>query len=540
MRRKLALSATLLLLPAHAFAQSRVSTAIVPQDRPDQRPAARGGRGRPVGQLDRVRTAAPIQPFTLTRVVIEGATLPDNAFAAAYAPFIGKVMDGQQLQAIVDAMADAYGHSNIALYTVLVPPQGHEGGVLRLKAVEGYVESAVVRGANGKMRRLAGRYLAPVVREHPLTKSTLQRYVSLIRDIPGLYPDLTFERGDRPGAVKLVITAKPKPFQLAFGINDRGTALLGRTQGEVDGFANSLLIGGDQFRLTYARPIRAPDYQSASIAYAVPLDADGLTLQLNAGKLHTRPRDLSLRGNATSAGAQVNYALIRDFKNSLLLSAGLDGVNSNNAFLGFTFSNERTRAARFAASYTLNTDRNQLSASASQSFGLDAFGARLLDSTVSQISFRKINLRLADNLLIGKSLVLRLDGAAQLTGDRLPATEQFTLGGDEFGRAYETALISGDSGHAGSAELALRPAALPKALAGSEVYTFIDGGSVQYHGRNGFPASTSHLGSYGGGVRLAVLNRAALGVEAARGFNNPVFYEDRKKWRMLFNIRTLF
>lgn len=538
MRSYSALSAFLLLCPVPALAQSRATSAIVPQDRPDQRRAAPTG-GRAVGQLPRERAAAPIQPFTLTRVDIEGSTLPSARFAAAYAPFLGKQMDGAQLQAIVDAVAQVYAHSDIALYTVLVPSQNHEGGVLRLQAVEGYVENAVVRGANAKMRRLVGRYLAPVVRERPLTKRTLQRYVSLIRDVPGLYPDLNFERGDHPGAVRLVISAKPKPFQIGLGINDRGTALLGKTQGEVDGYANSLFVGGDQLRLTYARPIRAPYYQSGSIAYAMPLNADGLTLQVNAGKLHTRPHDLPLRGNATSLAAQISYAAVRSFTQNLLLSVGLDGVNSNNAFLGFTFSNEHTRALRMAATYSFNTDRNQLSATASQSFGLGALGARVLDPGLSQVGFRKTNIRLNDDVAIGKAFVLRVDAAAQISSDRLPATEQFTLGGDEFGRAYETALLAGDSGYAGSAEFAFRPN-LPKSLAGSEVYAFVDGGHVRYHSRDGNAGVGSHLGSYGGGVRLAVLSRASFGVEAARGFDNPVIYEDRKKWRLLFSVRTLF
>ncbi|WP_116090669.1 ShlB/FhaC/HecB family hemolysin secretion/activation protein [Sphingomonas crusticola] len=539
MRLSLALAIAASLLPATAVAQSAARNAIVPPDRADQRPAARPGRGRAVAQLPRQRAAAPIRAFTLNDVIIEGSTLPAADLTPAYSRFLGTTVDATQIQAIVDALGQIYGRSDVALYTVLAPQQSYAGGVLRLSAVEGYVESAVVRGAGSKMRRLVGRYIAPLMQEKPLRKHSLQRYVSLIRDVPGLNPVVDFERGGRPGAVKLVVVAKPRPFQVAFGLNDRGTALLGKTQGQIDGFANSLLFGGDQLRLSYARPIRAPYYQSASIAYAVPLNADGLTLQVNAGKLRTRPRDLPLKGSATSAGGQISYAAIRSFNTNLVVSAGIDGVNSDNAFLGFTFSNERTRAMRFAASFTLSSDTNQLTASATQSFGLDAFGARVLDPTVSDLGFRKTNLRLADNQLVGKIMVLRLNGSAQFTHDRLPSTEQFTLGGDEFGRAYETALISGDTGYAGSAELALHPTKLPPGLNGSETYLFVDGGRVRYRSRNGFASSESRLGSWGGGARIAVLNRAIFQIEAARGFNNPVFYEDRKKWRVILSLRTI-
>ncbi|WP_420139728.1 ShlB/FhaC/HecB family hemolysin secretion/activation protein [Sphingomonas sp.] len=528
-----------LLMPAVLHAQDNPRSGIVPPDRPDRRPTARPGHGRAIQQLPPQREVAPVQRFTLTAVTIEGSTLPAAELAPAYARFIGTPVDATQMQAIINAIGEIYGRSDVALYTILAPDQDYAGGVLRLTAVEGHIESAVIRGAGAKMRRLVGRYVAPLMQEKPLQKRSLQRYVSLIRDIPGLNPTVDFERGGRPGAVKLVIAAKPQPFQLGFGINNRGTALLGKAQAQLDLYANSLLLGGDQVRLSYARPVRAPYYQSLSGAYSVPLNANGLTVQLNAGRLRTRPRDLPLKGTATSGGAQLSYAAIRSYDTNLVLSAGLDGVNSDNAFLGFTFSNERTRALRLAASLTLSSQTNQFSASATQSFGLDALGARLLDPTISQLGFRKTNLRLSDNKLIGKTWILRLNGSAQLTSDRLPSTEQFTLGGDEFGRAYETALISGDTGYGVSGELAFHPTKVPQLFNGSELYMFVDRGSVRYRSRNGFAASESHLGSWGGGARIALLNRTMVQVEAARGFNNPVFYEDRRKWRFILSLRTL-
>jgi hemolysin activation/secretion protein len=521
-----------------ALAQSGPAGAIVPPDRADRHPQPHAGRGHAIGRLPRTAAAA-FQPFTLAHVTIDGSSLPEDAFAPAVAPFLGKLLDAGQVQALVDALGAVYERSDVALYTLVVPAQDHAGGGLRLTAVEGAVERIVVRGAGAKMRRLVGNTLAPLIREHPLAKRSLQRRVSLVRDIAGLDPDISFERGDQPGMVRLVVVAKPRPFQLAFGLNDRGTALLGKTQGEIDLYANSLIAGGDQVRLSYARPIRAPYYQAASIAYSVPLTADGLTLQINAGKLKTRPRDIPIRGHATSLGGTLSYAAIRDYRTNFVVSAGLDGVNSDNAFLGALFSNERSRALRLAAALTLSSDRNQFSASVSESFGLDAFGARLLDPTLSELDFRKTNVRVADNLAVGKTFALRLNGAAQLTGGRLPATEQFTLGGDEFGRAYETALLSGDTGYAGSAELAWLPTGLPKSLAGSEIYGFVDGGHVGTHDRAGFDGFSSHLGSWGGGARVAVLSRVVLQIEAARGFNNPVYYEDRRKWRLLFAVRSM-
>ena len=76
--------------------------------------------------------------------------------------------------------------------------------------------------------------------------------------------------------------------------------------------------------------------------------------------------------------------------------------------------------------------RNLLTASATASFGLNALGARPTAPGVSQTDYKKLNLKLVDALQITPSVHLRLDSVAQLTGDRLPSSEQLALGGDEF------------------------------------------------------------------------------------------------------------
>ena len=99
----------------------------------------------------------------------------------------------------------------------------------------------------------------------------------------------------------------------------------------------------------------------------------------------------------------------------------------------------------------------------------------------------------------------------------------------------------GDIGLTGSAELAWRPGKiLPSALSGSELYGFVDGGKVWVKGRFGFPTNAYDLESAGGGVRLSVASKAVLQLEAARGLTNPVPFLERKDWRLIFTVRTLF
>ena len=45
------------------------------------------------------------------------------------------------------------------------------------------------------------------------------------------------------------------------------------------------------------------------------------------------------------------------------------------------------------------------------------------------------------SLALGAQAALRVNAAGQWTKDRLPGTEQFALGGDEFGRGYESGIL---------------------------------------------------------------------------------------------------
>lgn len=529
-----------LILVTAPPAGAQTSPRGVPAVRPDQLSISPTVRATPPGPVAARKADAPIQPFLLTRIVVEGSTLPPTVLADAYAPFLGKITDNAALTAATNAVAAAYAKSDVALYTVLVPEQRFDGGVLRLSVIEGHIGRIEIRGRLRTSRlALLRAYLRPIERERPLRTSTLQRAMSLIRDMPGVTAAPAIDQGYGSGAVTLVVPVSEKIIQVAAGINDRGTALLGRTQAQMDVLVNGIVAGGDQLRATVVLPTHTSRFQYYAGSYTTPIDANGTSVTGNLSYLRTRPAAIPLEGDATSFGVQITHALIRRYNRNLYVTAGIDGIDSNNALFGFTLSNDRVRTLRLGSSYTTATKRNQLTVSGTASFGLDVLGARVIAGQSKQ-RFRKINGRVNDSLQIGRSFVLRLNGFGQISGDDLPSSEQIALGGDEFGRAYEAALISGDRGYAGSAELAwVSPNGLPAAFTGSELYLYSDAGRVTYRGRFGGTATTSSLASFGGGVRMHLLAKTVAQIECVRGLTNPVPYEDREKARVLFSIRSL-
>jgi len=500
-----------------------------------QRPhRPRRGRRPPV-------KAPEIKPFVLTRVEVIGSTLSPQALDAASRPFVGRTIDRAGLQVIADAMAKVYERSDIALYNINVPDQDFAGGVLRLQAVEGYIQRAAFRGrALAPGLGLARRYAARLEVERPLKRSDMERELSLIRDIPGLTPEMRLTPGEGDGAVVLEVDPNARRVQAAMSINDRGTAFLGRTQVEADIYLNSLIRTGDQTRLSVALPTDIERFQLYGFGHSQPIGDDGTTVQVYGSYLRTRPQGLDVQGRAYSLGAQVSHPLIRGNRRNLYLSASLDGLNSHNAFFGQELSNERARVVRAALAYSLTTDKSVLLASATASFGLSGMGARE-DPLLAKADFRKVNLKLAYNHALGSNWVVRLNSLAQLTSDLLPASEQFSLGGEEFGRAYEASYLVGDEGYGVSGELAyVMTKGLPAALANSEIYAFADKGAVRYRSRLGQPAEDLSLASAGGGVRVPINKHVAVQIEAARGLDSPLPGVNGERWKGVFSLKTAF
>lgn len=529
------------LCPGVVSARTSISK-VVPQTLADQNP-------RPGRDIQRPGPFAPaaaaraiaIQSFVLRSVVVDASSLAPGELAAAWRPFVGHLLDTNSLPRITEALEAVYARADIAMYAVTVETQDVANGVLRIRMLEGSVERAEISAVAGaRNRALVQRYVDKIVAERPLRQSTLQRYVSATRDIPGLDSQVRLETGDADGGMRMKLALRPHPVQLGLAINNQGVAYLGRTQVQADLYFNSVLRQGDQTRLTVAAPWETRLLQSYSVEQVEPIGANGLVATLSANYLRTRPKDTDLLGHATTVGVQLSYPLLRSYDQSLVVSLGADGVNNQNAFLGFTFADDRTRALRATVAYDRQAGRLLLAARGALSLGIDGLGARATERGSGNPDFRKLNGKVGASFGLGERATLRLNAAGQWTSEHLPATEQFALGGAAFGRGYAASVIAGDYGIAGSAELAYLPARMPAVLRGSESFAFIDGGSIGFKTRSGWAPNHATLASAGIGVRAKVADRAVVQLEAAKPIDNRLPFLGRRSWRGVATIRALF
>jgi hemolysin activation/secretion protein len=530
MRRIIAVAAG--LCPAIALAQTNL-----PIDR------GRLDRDQPVTDIKNkvAPVAEPALPAAATKVEaadeaatpirsirFQGTQVP-RVVAAAVEAFVGRRPDKATLQQLVQAMTAAYGRSPIALFTILIPAQNLSSGDLIVAVGEGHVESVMLTGeVDGRSLKLVKAYADRLTGEKPTSRRTLERYLSLIRDIPGLKIDANLQMGRTPGGVRIILKLDYSKPIIAFSFDNRTTRLV--KDGQVQGVARYFggLRDGDLTELTVSSSIDFNDFLYAGISHSTPVGDDGMRLAASVGFLKTRPDNSVIEGEAKTFGLTMSYPIIRGYKRNLSLSAAIDGINSDNAALGSIIASEHTRAGRIALGYGQSTGKLSFSISAIGSQGIDILGAKV-NRLTADTGFTKVNGRFALDRQIGKKAVLRLRASAQWTADPLPAAERFAVGGADFGRAFEVALLSADKGQAGLIELAFRPIGSGK-FAPSEVYGFADMARVTYLSRGAFPKTSFDLGSAGGGIRLVHSDKARLELEAARPFDDP-YASYHRAWR---------
>lgn len=513
----LALSAMLAAAPPSAPLISPPTTVILDQNRADRGPALGGQptQAQPTIERGRTQVEAEATGKPIRGINFGGAKVPAEV-AEATRRFIGKPASAAVLGEIAKAMSDAYAKSDVALYTVLVPKQRLDDGEITIRVVEGYVEQ--VRFA-GKVTPLLRAYGTALTKARPLTRQVMERYLTLMRDIPGLTVDVQLLRGSKPGAVILQIAAKRKRKDISIGFDNRGLQLIGEAQARAEAHGYSLLRDGDRTDLTTLITPTSSRLRYIGAAHMTPIGHDGATATASFGYIRTKTQGTEIVGDARTAGLTFAMPVIRGYKRNLFATLGIDGINSDAAYLGATFSADHTRAARAALSFSDANPKAALTAGLTLSRGLDIFGARGMANFTDTI-FTKVNARATYDRQIGKRLFGRLRLSGQWSNDRLAGSERFVVGGQEFGRAFESAVLSGDRGAAGLVEFAWRPK-LPKKVDGTELYAFTDKAWLHIAARYPYLAGDFDLGSAGAGIRVAFTDRVWLELEGAHVIDRP-------------------
>jgi hemolysin activation/secretion protein len=206
------------------------------------------------------------------------------------------------------------------------------------------------------------------------------------------------------------------------------------------------------------------------------------------------------------------------------------------------FTRDRLRILRAGLNYDLSDRWNGItSMRAMLHRGLPGLGASssnsgLASRAAGSSDFTKLTLDLNRLQQLSDRVSLMSSFTGQYSAARLLASEEFSLGGANFGRAFDSGQITADKGLAASLELRYAPAGLPR---NAQIYGFADSGRLWTADGNNVSPHT-RLASFGGGVRASLNSKLYATLELAKPIDPIVGTQGGKNARAFLAIRAQF
>lgn len=427
--------------------------------------------------------------FELKAVRVTHATVfSSDELQAMFQDNVGKQVSLNELRAIASEVTQKYRNAGYILSKAVIPPQRIGEGVVIIEMIEGSVDNVVFQGAERQNQALLAAYAEKIKNAKPLTNEVLERYLLLMDDLTGvtargvLSPSAT-----NKGQSTLTVNLDAKAVEGQLSLDNRGSKYLGPWEAGVMVASNSALGLSEQIRL---RAMSSTDFEELHYyegAYQQPVGTEGTILRVLGSYTETQPGSslelFDVEGDSVAFMADVQHPLKRTRQENIYVGGGLRYRDASTDTLGVNLYEDNIRSiyANIAYDTVDGLDAiNRVDTELTQ--GLGVFGANGKNDPVSRANgenvFTKLNIDYSRLQPLSDRFSWYVGAAGQVSADALLASEEFTVGGMDFGSAYDSAEISGDHGLSARTELRFSDV-LPESWGSVyQLYVFYDGGKV--------------------------------------------------------------
>ena len=165
---------------------------------------------------------------------ITGSTIYSEAdLELLYRDIVGREVPVTAIYDLAQRITAKYGGDGYVLSRAIVPPQelSPRGSVVRIQIIEGYIDRVEWPPVLAKYRDFFSDYAAKITAERPINVKTLERYLLLASDLPGLrFTNSLKASPSNPGAATLVVEVVEKPLDAFSRVDNRGTKARGPLQ----------------------------------------------------------------------------------------------------------------------------------------------------------------------------------------------------------------------------------------------------------------------------------------------------------------------
>ncbi|MFZ4125982.1 MAG: ShlB/FhaC/HecB family hemolysin secretion/activation protein [Rickettsiales bacterium] len=489
--------------------------------------------------------------FQLRSVAFTGVKSFDakTAFQKDLAPLLNQEISLKDIYILAAQITRQYREAGYILSYAYVPDQNIENGNVTIAVAEGFISNVVVKGDDPNTR-ISQHYIARITAEQPLRDKTLESALLRLNDLPGYNyrAVLSKEAGQSREASTLTLIPQEKSARTSAGFDNYSSRYLGPN--EVSASYIDSFLPLQQTTLLGLTSLPTDKLNYALVNHSVVVAPD-ITLEGSASYTQSKPAytltPLDIDSTSTSVSIGMNYQWIRQRNENLLLKIAAESRNVASDTSNTPLTRDHVRTLRSSLSYDTNDQWNGdniLNLTLTQ--GIDGLGSSKsgdlnLSRSQAKPDFTKAELSISRIQALTDNWAVQLQVAGQLASDPLYASEEFGVGGQQYGRAYDTSEIVGDKGASGAIELRYTGLRTMQPV-NFEPFLYFDGGIVT--NRDVGQSKRDSLTSVGGGVRFATQQGQAgilgLALPLAREVNAPNYGQGKSSPRILLQVSQNF
>src|SRR5437588_9927387 len=464
--------------------------------------------------------------LVIRQIRVLGATVYTAAqLTELYADLLGKTVTLQAVYDLAQRITAKYGGDGYVLSRAIVPVQRLDpnGAVVRIRVVEGYIERVEWPPELSTYRNFFSYYAGRITAERPVNIRTIERYLLLAGDLPGLkFKNSIKPHPSKAGAAILVVEVTHKPGDFFARVDNRGTPARGPLEFLTSTTVNNLLHSYDAFTLTAAGAFKTRELQYYAANYRQGLTGEGLTYFATAsyGFGHPGTEELEIlnyRTRSFYAETGLSYPVIRARERNLNVSGLWFWSNDRGIFFDLADEPPSTHDRMRGMLVRVEADSADQVGGINQLYFVFSQGVRGLGATQNgqelasringRVDFSKMELtlsRLQPLPLPAFSALIAAYGQYAMTP--LLVSEMCGYGGRPLRRGFDPSHVPSDSCLEALFELRYDvPIQLP-ALTQTQLYGFFDHGWL--HNLAPVPGTFTSVdaASFGGGLRLGWLN----------------------------------
>lgn len=512
MNKKLWVLSTAILMSLSSSAYAALPTAGTALDAAKQ-PKVEAKKPAPSITAPKSENATNIKngdmEFTAAELNITGDIPGDKSkLDTILSQYKGKKITLNKLNAIANELTDSMHKQGYMLARAYIPPQEINGGKVSIEIMPGRYGQMILQGDTPISEKQIRGIMSTAKEGKLVYKPELERQLLILNDLTGLNASATLEPGTKVGESDIVLNVKAtaKNSGLVY-VDNYGNRHSGHNRvGLIHHFNN---IGGRGDQLTAAGLTSFSDLNNWQLSYETPLNYQGTTLELSAGKVQynigSKEFDaLNAYGDALTTSAIIKHPLKKTLRQQTYLTLGYEYKRLRDK----NVSDDNKKQNRI---WSLGLNGNLYdsflgggynSYSITQSFG--SIGGNLPDQDDLNTlgGYSKTQAYYYRNQRFNDRLSLHLELLGQFSSRNLDSSEKLYISGPLGVRAYGQGELGGDQGILSRNELRYL---LNKPQSPTKVYLggFYDFGAVKYNHDNPYGTNNSDTAK-GAGIGLLI------------------------------------